>query len=48
MCYTTSGLELTRVSLVDMDLKPVYESLVLPPHPIVDYNTRCVCEDVRV
>lgn len=40
MCYTTAGLELTRVSVVDMSLKPVYESLVRPPHPIVDYNTR--------
>lgn len=40
MCYTTAGLELTRVSMVDFSLKLVYESLVLPPHPIVDYNTR--------
>ena len=40
MCYTTVGLELTRVSLVDMFLQPVFESLILPPHPIVDYNTR--------
>lgn len=40
MCYTTAGLELTRVSVIDISLKPVYEALVLPPHPIVDYNTR--------
>ena len=40
MCYTTAGLELTRVSVVNMSLKPIYESLVRPPHPIVDYNTR--------
>ena len=40
MCYTTAGLQLTRVSVVDMDLSPVYESLVRPSHPIVDYNTR--------
>ena len=40
MCYTTAGLELTRVSVVDISLRPVYETLVLPPHPIVDYNTR--------
>ena len=53
MCYTTAGLELTRVSVVDMDLQPVYEAIVLPPRPIVDYNTRfttvfvCVCERER-
>jgi len=40
MCYTTEGLELTRVSVVDMTLKPVYESIVKPCHTIVDYNTR--------
>ena len=42
MCYTTAGLQLTRVSVVDLDLRPVYESLVRPSHPIVDYNTRLV------
>ena len=42
MCYTTAGLELTRVSIVDMSLKPVLESIVVPPHPIVDYNTRYI------
>ena len=40
MCYTTAGLELTRVSVVDMALHPVYESIVRPSHTIVDYNTR--------
>ena len=40
MCYTTAGLQLTRVSVVDMALRPVFESLVRPRHPIVDYNTR--------
>ena len=42
MCYTTAGLELTRVSVVDMELQPVYEAIVLPPRPIVDYNTRYI------
>ena len=42
MCYTTIGLELTRVSVVDMTLQPVYESFVRPSHTIVDYNTRYV------
>ena len=48
MCYTTAGLELTRVSLVDMTLTPVYESIVLPPHTIVDYNTRSEIPDTVV
>jgi RNA exonuclease 1 len=40
MCYTTKGLELTRVSLVDWNLATIYESLVRPEFPVIDYNTR--------
>lgn len=40
MCYTTRGLEVTRVSVVDLNLKTVYESLVKPEAEILDYNTR--------
>lgn len=40
MCYTTVGLQLTRVSVINMSLQPIYEKLVKPSHPIVDYNTR--------
>lgn len=41
MCRTTIGdLELTRVSVVDEDNKVVYEQLVKPDNPIVDYLTQ--------
>ena len=40
MCYTTDGPELTRVTVIDTDLKTVYETLVKPDNPILDYNTR--------
>jgi RNA exonuclease 1 len=40
MCYTTRGLELARVTIVDINMKEVYESLVKPEAEIIDYNTR--------
>lgn len=40
MCYTTHGLDLTRVTVIDSTCKVVYETLVKPFHPIIDYNTR--------
>lgn len=42
MSYTTVGLELTRVTVIDRDLATVYESLVKPENPIIDYNTRYI------
>lgn len=40
MCYTTNGLDLTRVTVINSACKVVYETLVKPLHPIIDYNTR--------
>ncbi|KAJ0172262.1 hypothetical protein K1T71_012235 [Dendrolimus kikuchii] len=40
MCYTTHGLDLTRVTVINSACKIVYETLIKPLHPIIDYNTR--------
>lgn len=40
MCYTVRGLELTKVTVVGMDGRLVYDSYVKPETEIVDYNTR--------
>lgn len=42
MCYTTKGLELTRITVVDIDEKIVYDSFVKPENMIIDYNTTYV------
>lgn len=40
MVYTRNGLELAKVSVVGHDGRLVYEQLVRPLAPVVDYNTR--------
>uniref|UniRef100_T1JBB2 C3H1-type domain-containing protein n=1 Tax=Strigamia maritima TaxID=126957 RepID=T1JBB2_STRMM len=40
MSYTVQGSELTRITVIDWQSKPVYETLVKPDNPIVDYNTK--------
>uniref|UniRef100_A0A146KNX1 RNA exonuclease 1 n=1 Tax=Lygus hesperus TaxID=30085 RepID=A0A146KNX1_LYGHE len=40
MCYTTSGLELTKISVVAHDGRLVYDTYVRPESLIIDYNTR--------
>ncbi|GBN01583.1 hypothetical protein AVEN_244663-1 [Araneus ventricosus] len=39
MCYTTEGLEVVRVGLVNIDGLPVYDGYVKPKGKILDYNT---------
>lgn len=40
MCYTQNGCELTRVTVINSDGTTVYETIVKPDSPILDYNTR--------
>ncbi|CAG2180683.1 unnamed protein product [Oppiella nova] len=40
MCYTTHGLELTRVTVVNVKQVTVYETFVKPLNPILDYNSK--------
>ena len=40
MCNTTQGNELTRVTVVNLAGKTVYETLVKPDNDVIDHNTR--------
>ena len=40
MCYTTRGIELTRITVINEDGESAYESFVKPDNKILDYNTR--------
>ncbi len=40
MCYTTVGMELTRITVVSFDEKVVYDTLVKPENRVIDYNTK--------
>ncbi|XP_058849958.1 RNA exonuclease 1 homolog [Acipenser ruthenus] len=40
MCYTTQGLELARVTVVNPSLQVVYDTFVKPDSEVIDYNTR--------
>ncbi|XP_061487368.1 RNA exonuclease 1 homolog isoform X2 [Rhineura floridana] len=40
MCYTTCGLELSRVTVVDPSLHVIYNTFVKPDNEIIDYNSR--------
>ena len=38
--YTTAGMEVARVTVVNSECEVIYETLVKPDHEILDYNTR--------
>ncbi|KAK5869663.1 hypothetical protein PBY51_024365 [Eleginops maclovinus] len=40
MCYTRQGLDLTRVTVIDSEMKVIYDTFVKPESKVVDYNTR--------
>ncbi|KAG9275696.1 hypothetical protein AMEX_G10246 [Astyanax mexicanus] len=40
MCYTTQGLELVRVTVVNSSLQVIYDTFVQPNNEVIDYNTR--------
>ncbi|XP_008334149.1 RNA exonuclease 1 homolog isoform X2 [Cynoglossus semilaevis] len=40
MCYTVSGLELSRVSVANSRLQVIYDTFVRPDNELIDYNTR--------
>ncbi|XP_059908966.1 RNA exonuclease 1 homolog isoform X2 [Gadus macrocephalus] len=40
MCYTTHGLELSRITVVNSALHVVYDTFVKPGNDVVDFNTR--------
>lgn len=42
MIYTSKGLELARVTVVDINGKIVYDEFVKPDNKVVDYNTKYV------
>ena len=40
MIYVWHPLQIARLSVVGIDGRPVYDSLIQPENPIIDYNTR--------
>ena len=39
MIQTTLGVELARISIIDINFNTVYDKLVNPINPVVDYFT---------
>ena len=40
MCYTSVGLELTRLTLIDSQCRTLLDTLVVPSNPITNFNTQ--------
>ncbi|XP_023232958.1 RNA exonuclease 1 homolog isoform X1 [Centruroides sculpturatus] len=39
MCFTIQGLEIAKISVVQSNGEIIYNTLVLPENPVIDYNT---------
>ena len=40
MIVTSAGYELARVTVIDVDGTVIFDELVLPPNPVIDYVTK--------
>ncbi|XP_045619841.2 RNA exonuclease 1 homolog [Procambarus clarkii] len=40
MVFTTAGMDVAAISIVDSNCEKVYETLVVPDAPIIDFNTK--------
>lgn len=40
MVHTSVGMDVAAISMVDCNSKSVYETLILPDAPVIDYNTK--------
>ncbi len=47
-CETSQGIEATRISIVDKNGTVLFDQLILPRNPIVDYKTEFVVVNLHL